>query len=112
MTKREKAVFDDLMSYYEFDVIQNDDNTLSVYDLQHACLGNICDEIFKDEFEILERMTIYHEDYIIRGLEETFDTYFDTYKEWLQFLKQQNDDDYDYDIAVLSLIANHRVDSF
>jgi hypothetical protein len=110
MTKREKAVFDDLMSLYEFEVIHNDDDTLSVYDLQHACLGDICDEIFKDEFEILERMEVYHLDYIINGLEETFDNYFDTYGEWLQFLKEQNEEEYGYDIAVLSLIVNKRLD--
>jgi len=110
MTKREKAVFDDLMSLYEFEVIHNNDGTLSVYDLQHACLGDICDEIFKDEFEILERMEVYHLDYIINGLEETFDNYFDTYGEWLQFLKEQNEEEYGYDIAVLSLIVNKRLD--
>jgi hypothetical protein len=110
MTKREKAVFDDLMSLYEFEVIHNDDDTLSVYDLQHACLGGICDEIFKDEFEILERMEVYHLDYIINGLEETFDNYFDTFGEWLQFLQEQNEEEYGYDIAVLSLIVNKRLD--
>jgi hypothetical protein len=114
MTKREKALFDDLMSLYEFEVIHNNDSTLSVYDLQHACLGDICDEIFKDEFEILERMEVYHLDYIIKGLEETFDNYFDTFGEWLQFLIEQRekgiDEEIDVDIAILSLIVNKRID--
>jgi hypothetical protein len=110
MTDRERFVFNDLMDAYQFEVIHNDDGTLSVYDLQHACLGDICDEIFKDEFEILERMEMYHEDYIIRLLEEDFNMYFDTYGEWLQFLKEQNNDEYAYDIAILSLIVNKRLD--
>jgi cobalamin biosynthesis Co2+ chelatase CbiK len=110
MTDRERFVFNDLMDAYQFQVIHNDDGTLSVYDLQHACLGDICDEIFKDEFEILERMEMYHEDYIIRLLEEDFNIYFDTYGEWLQFLKEQNNDEYAYDIAILSLIVNKRLD--
>jgi hypothetical protein len=111
MTKREKAVFDDLMSLYEFEVIHNDDDTLSVYDLQHACLGDICDEVFKDEFEILERMEIYHEDYIIRAIEEDLHVCFDTYGEYLDYLKAlDNKDEYGYDIAVLSLIVNKRLD--
>jgi hypothetical protein len=110
MTDRERFVFNDLMDAYQFQVIHNDNGTLSVYDLQHACLGDICDEIFKDEFEILERMEVYHLDYIINGLEETFDTYFDTFGEWLQFLKEQNEEEYGYDIAVLSLIVNKRLD--
>jgi hypothetical protein len=110
MTDRERFVFNDLMDAYQFEVIHNDDGTLSVYDLQHACLGDICDEIFKDEFEILERMDMYHDDYIIRLLEEDFNIYFDTYGEWLQFLKEQNNDEYAYDIAILSLIVNKRLD--
>jgi cobalamin biosynthesis Co2+ chelatase CbiK len=110
MNDRERFVFNDLMDAYQFEVIHNDDGTLSVYDLQHACLGDICDEIFKDEFEILERMEMYHEDYIIRLLEEDFNIYFDTYGEWLQFLKEQNNDEYAYDIAILSLIVNKRLD--
>ena len=110
MTKREKAVFDDLMDLYEFEVIHNNDDTLSVCDLTGACWGSICDEKFEDEFEILERMTIYHEGYLICSLEETFDTRFDNYGDWLLFLKEQNDEDYGYDIAVLSLIVNNRLD--
>jgi len=110
MNDRERFVFNDLMEAYQFEVIHNDNGTLSVYDLQHACLGDICDEIFKDEFEILERMDMYHEDYIIRLLEEDFNTYFNTYGEWLQFLKEQNNDEYAYDIAILSLIVNKRLD--
>jgi hypothetical protein len=110
MNDRERFVFNDLMDAYQFQVIHNDNGTLSVYDLQHACLGDICDEIFKDEFEILERMEVYHLDYIITNLEEDFDTYFDTFGEWLQFLKEQNNDEYEYDVAILSLIVNKRLD--
>ena len=110
MNDRERFVFNDLMEAYQFEVIHNDNGTLSVYDLQHACLGDICNLEFKDEFEILERMDMYHEDYIIRLLEEDFNTYFNTYGEWLQFLKEQNNDEYAYDIAILSLIVNKRLD--
>jgi len=73
-----KVIFNHLMEEYQFKVIYNDNGTLSVYDLQHACLGNICDEIFKDEFEILERMETYHEEYTNRLLEKDFDEFFDT----------------------------------
>lgn len=111
MTKREREIFDDLMDLYQFEVIHNDDNTLSVYDLQGACLGDICDDIFKDEFAILERMEIYHLDYIIRTIEEDLGVYFDTFKEYLDYLiSLDNKDDYGYDIAILSLIVNKRLD--
>ena len=105
MTTQQKQVFDDLMSLYEFSVYENENGKLQVSDLQYACLGDICSEEFDDEFDILERMEIYHEDYIIRGLEETFDFSFDTYGEWLEFLKTQDHEEYGYDIAVLSLIT-------
>lgn len=105
MTQREKEIFDDLMSLYEFEIYKNENEKLQVKDLQYACLGDICSEEFDDEYDILERMEIYHEDYIISGLEETFDVSFDTYVEWLEFLKTQNHDEYGYDIAVLSLIT-------
>lgn len=105
MTTQEKKVFDDLMSLYEFEVYQNEQGLLQVNDLQYACLGDICSETFKDEWEILDRMDIYHNDYILGALEETFDFSFDTYGEWLEFLKTQDHEEYGYDIAVLSLIT-------
>lgn len=108
MTTQEKKVFDDLMDLYEFQVYTNEKGLLQVNDLQYACLGDICSEEFDDEYDILERMEIYHEDYIIRGLEETFDISFDTYVEWLEFLKTQDHNEYGYDIAVLSLITQNQ----
>jgi hypothetical protein len=104
MTKREKEIFDDLMDLYEFQVYTNEQGLLQVNDLQGVCLGDICDEIFKDEWEILERMDIYHNDYILNALEETFDEYLD-FEEWLQFLKTQDEDEFGYDLKVLELIV-------
>lgn len=105
MTKREREIFDDLMDLYEFEVYTNEQEQLQVRDLQGACLGDICSETFKDEWEILDRMEIYHEDYIIRSLEEDFDLYFETYGEWVQFLETQDKEKYGYDLAVLDLIV-------
>lgn len=111
MTKRERDIFNDLMDLYEFEVYTNEQGQLQVYDLQGACLGDICSETFKDEWEILERMEIYHEDYIIRAIEEDLDVSFDTYGEYLDYLKAlDNKDEYGYDIAVLSLIVNKKLD--
>jgi hypothetical protein len=104
MTQREKEIFDDLMDLYEFQVYKNDQGLLQVNDLQGACLGDICDEIFKDEWEILDRMNIYHNDYILNALEETFDEYLD-FEEWVQFLKTQDENEFGYDLKVLELIV-------
>lgn len=110
MTQREKTIFDDLMDLYEFQVYTNEQGLLQVNDLQYACLGDICSETFKDEWEILERMEVYHLDYILCGLEEAFDKYLD-FEEWLQFLETQDKDEFGYDLAVLNLIvkANKKV---
>lgn len=111
MTDRERFIFNDLMDMYEFEVIRLDDGTLQVNDLQGACLGDICDEIFKDEWEILDRMEHYHLDYIIQALEYHFDwsakdsQHFDTFDQWLTFLEAYNPDEFDYDIAILRLIT-------
>lgn len=106
MTKREKEIFDDLMDLYEFQVYTNEQGLLQVNDLQYACLGDICDEIFKDEWEILERMETYHEDYIIRGIEDYVDiSSCKNYNDILAVLERENFEDLKYDIAILRLIT-------
>ena len=107
MTKREREIFDDLMDLYEFQVYKNEQGLLQVYDLQGACLGDICSETFRDEWEILDRMEIYHEDYIIRGIEEYVDikNCFN-YEDILQVLEQENIEDLQYDMAILRLITH------
>jgi len=105
MTIKERKVFDNLMSLYEFEAYKNEQGLLQVDDLQGACLGDICSETFKDEFEILDRMEIYHLDYLIAPLEELFDIEFDTFKEWLDFLNTQDKEEYKCEIAYLDLIV-------
>ena len=105
MTNKERSIFDDLMNMYEFKVKTLDDGNLQLEDLQGACLGDICSEIFRDEWEIIDRMEMYHDDYIIRLLEEDFNTSFDTYGEWTDFLQTQDQDNYGYDLAILRLLT-------
>ena len=91
MTKAQRDFFNLLMELYEFEVYRSDNGKLMVDDLQGACLGDICSEQFDDEFEILERMEIYHNDYIMRPIEDEYDISFNTYEEWYEFLKDKNE---------------------
>ena len=84
-----------LLELYEFDIILNDDLTLSVRDLQGANLGDIESEKFKTFDEIIDRMEAYHYDYIVRSLEEIYDInemYFDDWKDMYKWLKENEMD--------------------
>lgn len=114
LTEEEQQFFDELMDFYEFEVYTNEDGKLMVNDLQGgACLGDICDEEFNDEFEILDRMDVYHQDYIIAPLEEEYDVDFGTYEEWFDFLKNQ--DEYnlfkkeEFVLNLLSMLLDRRL---
>lgn len=106
MTQREKEIFDDLMDLYEFQVYTNEQGKLQVNDLQRACLGDICDDIFNDEWEILERMDAYHQDYIINGLDDYLDlTECINYDDILAVLEREDLEELRYDKAILRLLA-------
>ena len=111
MTDKQEKICDDLMDLYEFEVYENNEGKLQVNDLQGACLGDICSEVFDDKFDIIERMNIYHIDYIITPLEWEFDKSFDTMVEWLDFLVgrsntvEEQEDDWNHTIEILKLIT-------
>lgn len=80
-----------LLDLYEFDIIVNDDLTLSVEDRQHGNLGNIESEKFETFDDIIDRMDSYHYDYIVRALEDIYDineSYFNDWKEMYNWLKE------------------------
>ena len=104
MNKKEMKFFNELMDIYEFQVYKNENSKLQLNDLQGACLGNICDEEFNDEYEILERLGVYHDDYILNLLEEDYDICFDTYQEWYDFLKEKNNREHYFELNLFSLI--------
>jgi hypothetical protein len=106
MTVEEKEFFLDLLDFYEFELISNEDNTFSLKDLQGANLGDIEEDVFKDEWEVLDRLDIYHLDYIIRPIEEIYDVNFITYEEYLDFLlSRPQEEDNVYFSKALKLIT-------
>lgn len=94
----------ELLNIYGFELIVNDDFTLSLKDLEGANLGDIESDTFKDFDDVIDRLEIYHYDYIVRDLEEQFDIKeenFDNWKEIYRYLKKENKNSYDTDILGL-----------
>ena len=97
-----------LLDLYEFDIIVNDDLTLSVHDRQGGNLGGIESEKFNTFDDIIERMDAYHYDYIVRALEEIYDiseSDFDNWHEMYNYLKLQKDHNCSWDVNMLGLIC-------
>lgn len=94
----------ELLNLYEFEIVVNNDLSLSLVDLQGGNLGNIESESFKDFDEIIERLDIYHYDYIVRALEEEFnisENDFNDWKDMYNHLKNKTS----WDIDILGLIV-------
>ena len=102
----------ELLDVYELDIIVNDDLTLSVYDRQGGNLGDIESEKFNTFDDIIERMDIYHNDYIVRALEEINDVNesdFDNWEDMYKYLKTQEDHNCSWDVDMLGLICGVNV---
>lgn len=112
-------LFKELMELYEFRVYkatnENGDEILKVYDLQGGNLGDIESDEFNDCYDILERMECYHDDYIVRALEDCLDYYGDNIAdEWATWQDLYNITskhieelaECEFDIRALELILN------
>lgn len=100
----EKAVKD------EFDDYQN--GIWSLNDLQGANLGGIEYNRFKSASDILNRMDVYINDYILEPVEDYFDEFNiplpeDTSAESLLKYREKFGKEYQWDFDVLDMIANH-----
>ena len=104
MNEKEIRFFNELLDMYEFEAYKNENGKLQLNDLQGACLGGICGDEFNDEFEILERMETYHDDYIVELLQEDYDIVLGTYQEWYDFLKEKNNKEHYFELNLFSLI--------
>ena len=124
MKKQNKweKLFDKFLDLTEFKLIkhQNKYNQYtdeyghwSLIDLQEANLGNIQDDRFKSAQEILERMTIYINDYIIADIEECLEEknlYPENgYVDWQDMLNHAKDllPENKFEFDLLDMICNH-----
>ena len=60
----------DILLNMDFELIVNEDGTLSLHDLQHANLGGIETETFENYAQVLSRMDMYTRDYFVTPLVE------------------------------------------
>lgn len=118
-----EKLFDELLDLTEFRLVrhQNDYNEYtdehghwSLIDCQGANLGDIEGDRFDNAMQILNRMDIYINDYLIECIEDILEDEFDVdisnNANWSDLLELANKYlryDYDWSVDVLDMIINH-----
>lgn len=105
-----EKLFDEFLNLTEFRLLKHNDGTFSLEDQQCANLGDIEDDRFASASEILDRMDIYIQDYIVEALSDILDETGisleeDTWEGLLECRDKVPDADWDFD--VLDMIVNH-----
>ena len=105
-----ERLFDEFLDLTEFRLLKHKDGTFSLEDRQCANLGDIEDDRFTSASEILDRMDIYIQDYIVEALSDILDETGisleeDTWEGLLECRDKVPEADWDFD--VLDMIVNH-----
>ena len=104
-----EKLFDEFLNLTEFRLLKHKDGTFSLKDRQCANLGDIEDDRFASASEILDRMDIYIQDYLIRDIEDALDEKsIEIGCAWGEY-GQYRDliPDYKFDFDLLDMIINH-----
>ena len=104
-----EELFDEFLALTEFRLLKHKDGTFSLEDRQCANLGDIEDDRFETASEVLDRMDIYIQDYLIRDIEEALDEKsIEIDCAWGEY-GQYRDliPDYKFDFDLLDMIINH-----
>ena len=104
-----EKLFDEFLSITEFRLLKHKDGTFSLEDQQCANLGDIEDDRFASASEILDRMDIYIQDYLIEDIEDALDEESITIDwDWKEYGKYRDlIPDYRFDFDLLDMIVNH-----
>ena len=105
-----EKLFDEFLDLTEFRLLKHNDGTFSLEDQQCANLGDIEDDRFASASEILDRMDVYIQDYIVEALSDVIDEAGinleeDTWEGLLEYRDKVPEADWDFD--VLDMIINH-----
>lgn len=105
-----EKLFDEFLDLTEFRLLKHKDGTFSLEDQQCANLGDIEDDRFTSASEILDRMDVYIQDYIVEELsdvinENDINLEEDTWKGLLECRGKVSGADWDFD--VLDMIINN-----
>ena len=104
-----EKLFDEFLSITEFRLLKHKDGTFSLEDQQCANLGDIEDDRFASASEILDRMDVYIQDYLIEDIEDALDEKsIEIDCDWKEYGKYRDlIPDYRFDFDLLDMIVNH-----
>ena len=104
-----EKLFDDFLNITEFLLLKHKDGTFSLEDRQRANLGNIEDDRFETASEVLDRMDVYIQDYLVVDIEDALDEESIAIDcDWEEYGKYRDlIPDYRFDFDLLDMIVNH-----
>ena len=104
-----EKLFDEFLNITEFRLLRHKDGTFSLEDQQCANLGDIENDRFKTASEILDRMDVYIQDYLVVDIEDALDEESIAIDcDWKEYGKYRDlIPDYRFDFDLLDMIVNH-----
>lgn len=104
-----EKLFDEFLDLTEFRLLKHKDGTFSLEDRQRANLGGIEYDRFETASEVLDRMDIYIQDYLIEDIEGALDEEsIEIDCDWKEYGKYRDlIPDYRFDFDLLDMIVNH-----
>ena len=104
-----EKLFDEFLNITEFRLLKHKDGTFSLEDQQCANLGDIEDDRFASASEILDRMDVYIQDYLVVDIEDALDEESIAIDcDWEEYGKYRDlIPDYRFDFDLLDMIVNH-----
>ena len=104
-----EKLFDEFLDLTEFRLLKHKDGTFSLEDQQCANLGDIEDDRFETASEVLDRMDIYIQDYLIADIKDALDEESIAIDcDWEEYGKYRDlIPDYRFDFDLLDMIVNH-----
>lgn len=104
-----EKLFDEFLNITEFRLLKHKNGTFSLKDQQCANLGDIEDDRFETASEVLDRMDVYIQDYLIADIKDALDEKsieidcdWEEYGQYRDLLP-----DYKSDFDLLDMIINH-----
>ena len=104
-----EKLFDEFLDLTEFLLLKHKDGTFSLEDQQCANLGDIEDDRFETASEVLDRMDVYIQDYLVADIEDALDEESIAIDcDWKEYGKYRDlIPDYRFDFDLLDMIVNH-----
>ena len=104
-----EKLFDEFLNITEFVLLKHKDGTFSLEDRQRANFGNIEDDRFETASEVLDRMDVYIQDYLVVDIEDALDEEsIEIDCDWEEYGKYRDlIPDYRFDFDLLDMIVNH-----